>query len=43
MAGCSQRILAHLFKLRRSQRVGDLIGKLARQVNKAGRSPAGKG
>jgi hypothetical protein len=43
MAGCEQRSLTYLFKLRQSQRVGDLLGKLARQGNKAGWSPAGKG
>lgn len=43
MTNCEQRGLAYLFKLRQSQRVGDLLGKLARQGNKAGWSPAGKG
>ena len=43
MASCEQRGLAYLFKLRQSQRVGDLLGKLAGQGNKAGWSPAGKG
>lgn len=43
MADCELRSMAYLFKLRQSQRVGDLLGKLARQGNKAGWSQAGKG
>lgn len=43
MSGCEARGLAYLFKLRQSQRVGDLLGKLARQGQRAGWTPAGKG
>lgn len=43
MAGCEQRGLAYLFKLRQTQRVGQMIGKLARQGNQAGWRNAGQG
>lgn len=43
MSGCEARGLAYLFKLRQSQRVGELLGKLARQGQRAGWTPAGKG
>ena len=35
MTGCEQRDLAYVFKLRQTKGVGQLIGKLARQGNKA--------
>ena len=43
MTGCEQRGLAYLFKLRQSQRVAQLLGKLARQGGKAGWRDAGQG
>ncbi|MFO0339953.1 MAG: putative toxin [Acidobacteriota bacterium] len=43
MAGCEQRGLAYLFKLRQTQRVGQMIGKLARQGDNAEWRNAGQG
>lgn len=43
MAGCEHLKLAYLFKLRRTQRVGRMIAKLARQGNKAGWRDARQG
>jgi hypothetical protein len=43
MAGCEQRGLAYQFKLRQTVRVGQLMGKLARQGNQAAWRDAGQG
>lgn len=43
MTGCEQRGLAYLFKLRQSQRVAQLLGRLARRGGKAGWHNAGQG
>ena len=43
MTGCEQRDLAYVFKLRQTKGVAQLIGKLARQGNKAEWRNAGQG
>lgn len=43
MTGCEERGLSYLFKLRQSQRVAQMLGKLARQGGKAGWRNAGQG
>lgn len=43
MAVCEQRELEYLVKPRQTQRVGKMVGKLARQDNKASWRNAGQG
>ncbi|MFN9300248.1 MAG: transposase [Acidobacteriota bacterium] len=43
MAECEERKLAYLFQLRQTKRVGQMIGKLARQSDQIGWRPAGQG